>query len=234
MADGRVEDIYAQLKQMAVAFRLRPGDRLNEGALARELGVSRMPLREALNRLVAESLFDFRPGAGFFCRDLDAQTIFDLFELRSVIEVAAVRLACIRASDAGLQALHDQLYATGLDVTGLTVAEACARDEAFHLGVADLAGNAVMRADLERINERIRYIRWIGMSTGRVQASKQEHKRVMAALLERDEATAADAMQAHITRRMDQITDAVRDGISSIYMDGAGAVPDRIIEEVET
>ena len=233
MADGRVEDIYAQLKQMAVAFRLRPGDRLNEGALARDLGVSRTPLREALNRLVAESLFDFRPGAGFFCRELDAQTIFDLFELRSVIEVAAVRLACARASDDALQALHDSLYARGLDITGLTVAEACTRDEAFHLGIADLAGNAVLRADLMRINERIRYIRWIRMSTGRVQTSKEEHKRVMAALIVRDQQAAANAMQAHITRRMDQITDAVRDGISSIYMDGAGAVPDRIIEGVQ-
>ena len=89
MAGPRVDDIYDQVKAMAVSFRLRPGDRLNEVALSRDLGVSRTPLREALNRLVAERLFDFRPGQGFFCRPLDAQSVFDLFELRQIIESAA-------------------------------------------------------------------------------------------------------------------------------------------------
>ena len=85
MAGPRVDDIYEQVKAMAVSFRLRPGDRLNEVALSKELGVSRTPLREALNRLVAERLFDFRPGQGFFCRPLDAQSVFDLFELKAAV-----------------------------------------------------------------------------------------------------------------------------------------------------
>ncbi len=233
MAEGRVEDIYLQLKEMAVAFHLRPGDRLNEGALSRQLGVSRTPLREALNRLVAENLFVFRPGAGFFCRELDPQTIFDLFELREVIEVAAVRMACERATDAALGALGDALYATGIDVTGLTVAEACTRDEAFHLGIAELSGNAVLLVELQRINERIRFIRWTQMSLSRVQVSKEEHKRIMAALVARDSDCAAAAVVKHISRRMDQVTQAVREGISNIYMDRDGALPDRIIAQVQ-
>ena len=93
MTDGRADNTYNRLKAMAVGFEIKPGDRLNEGTLARELGVSRTPLREALNRLVAEQLFDFKPGAGFFCRALDPQTIFELFEFRQIIETAAVRLA---------------------------------------------------------------------------------------------------------------------------------------------
>ncbi|WP_210311639.1 GntR family transcriptional regulator, partial [Brucella endophytica] len=66
MSEGRVEALYAQLKEMTVNFRLRPGERLNEVMLARELDASRTPLREALNRLVAEQLIDFQPGKGFF------------------------------------------------------------------------------------------------------------------------------------------------------------------------
>lgn len=233
MTGGRVRDIYDQLKQMAVAFRFRPGDRLNEVALSRELGVSRTPLREALNRLVAEKLVDFRPGEGFFCRDLDAQSIFDLFELRAVIEAAAARLACERASDDALRTLHDDLYATGIDVTGLTVAAASARDEAFHLGIAQLSGNAALRGELERINDRIRYIRWGQMTGDRIRASKDEHKRIMAALTARDADAAATAVEAHISRRLDQVTQAVREGISNIYMGQSGALPDRIIEAEE-
>ncbi len=231
MAGPRVDDIYDQVKAMTVSFRLRPGDRLNEVALSKELGVSRTPLREALNRLVAERMFDFRPGQGFFCRPLDAQSVFDLFELRQIIEVAAVRAACTKATDQELQTLKDELYTTGLDITGLTVEEATSRDEAFHLGIARLSGNRELLQTLTRINERIRYIRWISMSLDRVQRSKGEHKQVMQALLNRDADAAAAVLGAHIAKRMDQVQDAVRHGISSIYMDGVEDISSRIIEE---
>lgn len=233
MAGPRVDDIYDQVKAMAVSFRLRPGDRLNEVALSRELGVSRTPLREALNRLVAERLFDFRPGQGFFCRPLDAQGIFDLFELRQIIEVAAVRAACAKATDPELQALRDELYATGIEITGLTVEEAVNRDEAFHLGIAKLSGNMELLQTLTRINDRIRYIRWISMSLDRVQRSKDEHKRVMQALMDRDADIAAQVLGTHITKRMDQVQDAVRHGITSIYMEGSEDISARIIEEAQ-
>ncbi|WP_210093895.1 GntR family transcriptional regulator [Ruegeria sp. HKCCSP346] len=231
MAGPRVDDIYDQVKAMAVSFRLRPGDRLNEVALSRDLGVSRTPLREALNRLVAERLFDFRPGQGFFCRPLDAQSVFDLFELRQIIESAAARSACTKATDEGLQRLRDELYETGIDITGLTIEEAVARDEAFHLGIARLSGNMELLQTLTRINERIRYIRWISMSMDRVQKSKDEHKHVMQALLDRDADEAARVLAAHITKRMDQVQDAVRHGITNIYMEGAEDISTRIIEE---
>ncbi|NOD86629.1 GntR family transcriptional regulator [Ruegeria sp. HKCCD6119] len=233
MAGPRVDDIYDQVKAMAVSFRLRPGDRLNEVALSRDLGVSRTPLREALNRLVAERLFDFRPGQGFFCRPLDAQSVFDLFELRQIIESAAARSACTKATDEGLQRLRDELYETGIDITGLTIEEAVARDEAFHLGIARLSGNMELLQTLTRINERIRYIRWISMSMDRVQKSKDEHKHVMQALLDRDADEAARVLAAHITKRMDQVQDAVRHGITNIYMEGAEDISTRIVEEAQ-
>lgn len=233
MTGPRVDDIYDQVKAMAVSFRLRPGDRLNEVALSKELGVSRTPLREALNRLVAERLFDFRPGQGFFCRPLDAQSVFDLFELRQIIETAAVRAACDKASDQDLNDLRDELYAIGIDVTGLTVAEAVTRDEAFHLGIAGLTGNKELLHTLTRINERIRYIRWISMSMDRVHRSKDEHKQVMQALLNRNADEAARILGGHIAKRMDQVQEAVRQGISSIYMEGSEVISTRIIEEAE-
>ncbi len=231
MAGPRVDDIYDQVKAMAVSFRLRPGDRLNEVALSKDLGVSRTPLREALNRLVAERLFDFRPGQGFFCRPLDAKSVFDLFELRQIIEVAAVRTACEKATDEELQTLHDELHATGLDISGLTVQEAVNRDEAFHLGIARLSGNAELLQMLTRINERIRYIRWISMSLDRLQRSKGEHKQVMQALLARDADEAARVLGNHISKRMDQVQDTVRHGISNIYMEGSEDISTQIIEE---
>jgi len=233
MSGGQVHDIYTKLKQLAVGYRLRPGDRLNEVALSKELGVSRTPLREALNRLVAENLFEFRPGQGFFCRSLDAQTVFDLYECRQITEAAAVRIACDRADDADLRALRDELFARGIETAGLTVAEACARDEAFHVGIAKLTGNQVLVSQLERLNERIRYIRWISMADNRLQKSKSEHIALADALVARDADEAERIVTAHIAKRMDEVVEVVRHGITSIYMDHEGDPSERVIEEVQ-
>ncbi len=230
MAEGRVEDIYRALKEMSVAFAFRPGDRVNEGALARDLGVSRTPLREALNRLVAERLMDFRSGAGFFCRGLDAQAIFDLYELRRILEVGAVRAACERASDDDLAALKASHYRVDGARPGLTVGEATAEDERFHIDIARMTGNAALVDQLTAVNERIRFIRWVDM-VARVRATKGEHQRVIEALLARDEAEAAAVMAQHIERRMDQVVDAVREGISNIYMEGSAALAGRVLED---
>ncbi len=230
MAEGRVEDIYDRIKSMVVGFLIPPEQRINEVALARELGVSRTPLREALNRLVSERLIDFRPGTGFFCRGLQVQNIYDLYELRQVIEIATVRMACARASDGGIAALKADLLEHGMETKDKTVRETCAQDEAFHIGIAQLTGNASLVSELRRINEQIRFIRWVDMST-RIKTTKGEHLQIMEAIAARDADVAAGVMTTHISRRMDQVVDAVKEGISSIYMAGAAELAGRIIED---
>ena len=230
MAETQVAGLYSRLKSKVVGFDIRPGERLNEVALARELGVSRTPLREALNRLVAERLVEFRPGAGFFCRMLEPQAIFDLYEMRQVLEVTAVRLAVVRASDEELTALRDEFRQRGQDVSGLTIAQAAERDEAFHIGIAKASGNAAIVEALEQINDRIRFIRWVRMAA-RVGPSKAEHRDIIEAMVARRDDRAADAMSAHIGRRMDQVIDAVKEGISNIYMAGSQELLSRVLEE---
>ncbi|MEO0820876.1 MAG: GntR family transcriptional regulator [Pseudomonadota bacterium] len=232
MSEGRVHDVYERLKAIVVGFEIRPGDRLNEGDLARRLAVSRTPLREALNRLAAERLVEIRPGAGFFCRALDADGVFDTYELRLALETAAVRLACARGAPEAIAALRAELEATGLETRGLTVGEAVARDEAFHLGVARLARAPEIATELGRVNERIRFIRWVDMAA-RVATTKGEHRAIMAAIEARDEAAAVAVMTAHIARRMDQVVEAVREGYSNIYVNGPAALAERVLERGE-
>lgn len=226
MSEGRVEALYNKLKKMAVDFRIRPGERINEVALARELDASRTPLREALNRLVAERLIDFQPGKGFFCRPLDPETIHDLYEMREIIEAASVRLACKRGSSTDIATIKENLYANGLSYIGKTVREVTAFDEAFHIDIARLSDNTELVRQLSQINERIRFVRWVDMST-RVKATKNEHKQIMAAIEDRDANLATQLMQAHIEKRLDQIVIAVKESYSNIYMPGAEELFDR-------
>lgn len=225
-----MSETYDRIKSMVVGFVLRPGERLNESALSKQLGVSRTPLREALNRLVAEGFIEARPGEGFFGRKLDAEGVHDLYDLREALEVAAVERACRRAGDDDLATLNDWLEAEGMDVTGLTVAEACARDEGFHVKIAELSGNPLLAASLKGVNEKIRYLRWVQMDEDRLKSTKAGHREVMQALMARDASAAAAAMREHIARRMDQINDAVSKGIANIYMDQTDALTGRILK----
>lgn len=232
MSEGRVEAIYARLKEMTVNFRIRPGARINEVALARDLDASRTPLREALNRLVSEQLIDFQPGKGFFCRALSPDTVFQLYELRAILEEAAVRLACRRASDDDIRRLDEELRAHGLSTAGKTIREVTAHDEAFHLAIAAMTGNAELVRQLTHVNERIRFVRWVDMAR-RVHETKGEHKAILAALRARDGEAAAELMHGHIVKRMDQIVSAVKEGYSSLYVAGPEELFEKCVDGAE-
>src|SRR5579864_5593062 len=82
-----VDRVHGELRKMAMTFRFLPGERLNEAVLAKELGVSRTPLREALNRLATEGVLTFSVNNGFFRKTMDVKEIFDLYEFRMYLEL---------------------------------------------------------------------------------------------------------------------------------------------------
>ena len=203
---------------MAIGFEFKPDERINEGSLATALGTSRTPLREALNRLVAEGFLTFRTGRGFFCRTLDPDGVFDLYEARRAIEAEGARLAAERASDADLVALLAHLDATEQDYTGGTEAKRLVDlDEDFHLRVIRLSGNAEMERILRNLNARSRYIRWIDMEDRHL-VTPADHRAIAEALKRRDGTEAASEMARHIERRRDEATDAVRRAFSRLYV----------------
>jgi DNA-binding GntR family transcriptional regulator len=200
-----VDRLYEAVKDMAVTYELKPGERLNEGALAKRLGASRTPLREALNRLNAEGFLTFEVGKGFFCREFRPREIYELYQLRSVLEQAAVRLF---------------IHETGPDDGGRSPEELVALDEHFHEELLAMVRNAEMLRVLRNVNARIKFFRWIDMEQRRTE-TQSEHGLILAALRERDPELAAERMGRHIERRLDQITAAIKEGYSRIYLSGS-------------
>jgi len=216
--ESNVNRVYTELKAMAVRFDLKPGERLNEGDLAKRLGVSRTPLREALNRLNTEGFLRFTPGKGFFGRELDPHEIFDLYELRAAIEVASIRLAVTRAQDAAIDELLTFLDRTGPDPGDRDLFELVEFDEHFHEGLITMSGNSEMLRVLKNINDRIRFVRWIDMDRINRSKTQAEHRAVLESLKRRDEEACVDLLTRHISRRLDQITSAIKEGYAHIYM----------------
>lgn len=214
---SRAESLYLAVKDMAILFKFKPGERINEVDLARRLGASRTPLREALNRLVAEGFLVLKQGRGFFCRDLKPREMFDLYQFRSILEVAAVRLACEQATEQEVVDLAHFLDETGPEEGGRNSEELVALDEHFHEKLMELSRNMEMIKTLKNINARIKYFRWVDMDSRR-EDTQHEHRTIVEALMERDADLAAHLMNLHITRRLDQITVAIKESYSRIYL----------------
>ncbi|CAG2128098.1 GntR family transcriptional regulator [Cupriavidus plantarum] len=216
--DSIVEQVYDKLKAMSVGYDFKPGERLNEGVLASALGVSRTPLREALTRLTTEGLLRFSPGKGFFCRDLDAQEVFSLYEMRKIVETEALRLSLVRAKDEEIDALLAFLEKTGPEPGDRSVEELVRLDETFHESLMAMSGNLEMLRVLRNINARIRFVRWIDMERCDRRVSQNDHREILLGLKARDAERCIPILARHIDRRHDQIATALKEGLAQIYM----------------
>ena len=217
------EGIYEQIKSMAMTYRFRPGERLNEIELAKQLAVSRTPVREALSRLVTEGYLTHTANKGFSARPLDAKQVYDLYELRSMMESSAVALACERASDDELAALEEGVRTVQRDSRVEAASdyshalEHLRVDENFHETIARLGRNGEYLRLLQNINGRIHYVRWIDMQNGRRRHTQSEHLQIARAIRQRDAQAAAGLIRNHISRRLDQIVDVIKAGYAEIY-----------------
>lgn len=203
------------LRQMAITYELKPGERLSEVELARRLGVSRTPVREALSRLVTDG-FLVPCSRGCMRRPLDVQASLDLYGARIAVERECLRLAVARASDTQIEEAADYLEATRQVPAGSSVQALVELDEGFHLRIADMAGNAELRRMLVNLNERIRFIRWLDMEQVGRDTTQTEHHRVLQALRKRDAVEGERQLIAHIGLRREQIVDAIGRGLARI------------------
>ena len=214
--------VYAEVRDMAARFAFKPDERINEVELARALSASRTPLREALNRLAAEGFLRFSARQGFFCRSLDPAGILELYEARQAVESETARLAAERADAAELAALRAFLTETGPRYAdGTAAVELVGLDEAFHMRVAAMSGNAELARMLSNLNARSRFVRLIDMETRR-EITPGDHMQILDALEARAPDRAGAAMRDHIHRRRHEATDAARLAFSRLYVD-AGA-----------
>ena len=101
------EKAYEYLKTSILSGRLNPGERLTEEHLAKELGISRTPVREALHKLESEGLIKPLPSRGFIASQDSKDDIEELFEIRAVLEGYALRVICGRIDDALLERLEE-------------------------------------------------------------------------------------------------------------------------------
>ncbi|MDQ0662166.1 DNA-binding GntR family transcriptional regulator [Arthrobacter ulcerisalmonis] len=135
--------VYAELKRRILALELKPGERIYEPAMAAALHVSRTPLREAVRRLISESLLEQQPTGAVLVPALDEAAISDLFEVRAAMESLMARNACLRATEADLEALRGILARNAAMVEFAD--DAMQQGMSLHAKIAEIAGNTWAR-----------------------------------------------------------------------------------------
>jgi DNA-binding GntR family transcriptional regulator len=180
-----------------------PGERIYEGAIATALGVSRIPVREAIRRLQQDGLLDVRPHYGIYVASIPSEEIEDVYRIRGVLEATAASLAAERMSDGEIaklgQIVKEQRIAAAaaesLPREPVSVVQADRFHHAIHVG----AHSPRLLALLDQLYAQVMHFRKLTLrQPGRATASAEGHAGIFEAIRRRDPEEAESAMRLHI------------------------------------
>lgn len=200
------EQVYARLKAEIHDFQLIAGDRFSEAELGHRLGVSRTPVREALFRLRNEGFLDVESKSGWFVKPIDFEKLEQLYDLRIVLESASLARLCARPDDPPeLEALKAFWLVEAAERLTDPL-EVGTHDEQFHAVLVAAAGNAEMARVHWDVTERIRIIRRLDFTReDRIQATYDEHAKILRAVMQRKLDPAQWMLKSHIEQSKTEV-----------------------------
>lgn len=214
-----VDQAYQAIKQLIIAGELAPGSALNIDALARRLGVSNSPIREALRRLEYERWVETVPFRGARVRPLDEAELIELYEFREIIELAA--LGKLMDSGGGqpksaenLETLRSVVAEIAAAVKTGDAMEYLRADGQFHQAIVDMAGNRRLSDLFRTLVEQGRSF-MLGRTPeamARYREQPEEHAQLFEVIEQGDKSKALDMLKAHLRISLDDIRETMEKG----------------------
>lgn len=190
--------VFRQLKNDIFDFALLPGERFSENEIANRLGVSRTPVREALYKLQREGYIDVAPRSGWNVRPFDFAVFEDLYDLRTVLELAAAKRMCAAERMPEIEELK-RVWIVPAAKRLRDPWKVAQLDELFHETIVGAAQNREMSHVHHAITERIRIVRRLDFTEPeRIRHTYDEHAAIVRALLARSYREAKLLLTAHI------------------------------------
>lgn len=191
--------IYRELHEAIVTGQMEPGTSLVQNDLAQQLGVSRTPVRDALERLVREGLITRSPTGQTYVAEMSLAEVIEKYQVRRALEGLAVRLAMPRLTESDLETIKSLLQQTEQAVAAKDAPSVVRLGNEIHAVIIDKCGNELLRELLGNLGVSIRRYRLsISHIPVRLQESFEEHVRVYEAIVKRDVEAAVLAMEQHI------------------------------------
>lgn len=192
------QEAYVHLLSEIRTGRRAPGDRLIPEEIAAELGMSRMPVREAFRRLATEGLVIIRPNRGCSVSGLSVDEIYEVFEIRSVLEGLAVRLGMARIDNTILADL-ERLLELMESCDNAADADWIIHHNHFHERLFKLSGRPKLVRQISTLQISIEpYLRVYFHHAEKSRSSDAAHRELIAALRTGDAQVAEEAMRRHI------------------------------------
>lgn len=191
--------MYEAITEMIISRDLEPGQHLVELDLAETLGVSRQPVREALQRLHTEGWVVLRPGYGAFVHTPTDDEVDQLLTARALLESESARIAAGRADEQAIARLREAAQ-LGFDaLESDDIEEFVSANAVFHGRVTELAGNRVIADFAGQVDRRVRWY-YTPIAPNRGPESCAEHVSIIEAIATGDAERAADLMRGHAER----------------------------------
>jgi len=192
------EAVYQTIKQGIAERALLPGTQLKESELVERLGVSRTPIRDALNQLHRDGMIELVPHKGAYVKNWTREEVVEILILREVLEGLAARLAAERLNDKDIRRLEQYFedYATGLVDYGQA-------DERFHADLIRACGSARLVGLIRNLSDNLQMLdmRRVNFSfPGRIKESLAEHQKIIEALKAGDGELAEKRAREHFQR----------------------------------
>ncbi|GAA4562443.1 GntR family transcriptional regulator [Planotetraspora kaengkrachanensis] len=190
------ESVFEALLELILTGHLKPGQHLAESELAGLLGVSRQPIREALQLLSGEGWVDLHPGHGAFVHAPTVEEADQLLAVRTLLETESAKLAARHSTPDGVQRLR-ALCARGLAaVEADDVDASVAINSELHAAITELSGNKVLAELASQVSRRVRWYH-TPVARKRGRDSWREHTELVDAIAAADEDRAAEIMRKH-------------------------------------
>jgi len=192
---------YGRLREMIMTGDVAPGDVLNQAELARVIGISTTPLREALRRLKAEGLVELDAHRDARVTALTAEEARDLLEIRASLDPLAVALAAERRSSADLREMRDAIQGLRPLPDRPALADLVAHRR-FHTAIYMASRNEILISTLDGLWDKADRYRRLALAEVRDQADRErtaiEHDVLLHCVVNRDAAGAGAVMRQHI------------------------------------
>ncbi|MCL4560680.1 MAG: GntR family transcriptional regulator [Chloroflexi bacterium] len=207
---------YENIRRDILTCRLVPGSQIVQSQLTEQYQTGMTPVREALQRLAHEGLLTPVPRSGYIVSPVTYSGIRELFELRSILESAAVRLAALRGTEEQLRrilTLADFTYRYN-DWEDYTRFLSLNAD--FHTAIAALSGNQRLAETLSKLLDELTRVFHLGLDLkDSAEEMRDEHLALAKALLKRDDDLAVKIVQSQIARSAERVSEAVMNNVRS-------------------
>lgn len=197
------EQVYEMLKKAIMDGEFKPGEKLSEIAIGKQMNVSATPVREAFRRLAANGFISLEPYRGAVVRKFSINQVIEAYQCREALECLACRLAAANIDDKGITKMRSFLANTQTNDSETYLALVSTK---IHNIIISYANNTKLKNLLDQLNEIVLHDRNVSAhSKERCQQIKNEHRMIIEALAEKDGESAAAAMSIHVKNGLDFI-----------------------------